>query len=212
MKTMKSVTIDHVMAWKPCGYNSNRCTGDYNRRHVQNLFGDRESLTALDILNHDKVPDADKVWAVIHKEFMTEIQMHEFACDCAEHVLLIMKDVFDSADLCSAIEATRKWIRGEITEGELYVIRNNIVSTLMLTSGTVLMLPSGTVYDLAIVASNVIHATFTQVDPMVIARVVVRESAKIIKSHTWRVTPDTEITGYEWQIQRLNQILEKETD
>lgn len=50
-----------------------------------------------------------------------EMILHEFACRCAEHAL--KRHNCDYPHCYAAIDAKRKWMRGEITDNELYAAR-----------------------------------------------------------------------------------------
>lgn len=52
--------------------------------------------------------------------------LHEFACWCAEQAMLKEREVGHEPDprLWAAIEAKRRWLRGEITDEELAVVRD----------------------------------------------------------------------------------------
>ncbi len=107
---MKTFTIKDIRSWKPCY--------DPNKYLPEDFKGN-----ALDILNHKEIPIADKIWVVCRKEGLSHKILHEFGCRCAELVLDNFEKEFPNDDrLRLAIEYKRKWLRGEITEDELYVI------------------------------------------------------------------------------------------
>ena len=108
---MKQVTIDQVMDWEPCGWNSNGYTVEW----VTELFAGRETLTAADIAALD-IPKEDILWALLHNEFLTDEQMHLLACDYAEAIVHLCGD---DPRPQAAIDAKRAWVRGEINDGEL---------------------------------------------------------------------------------------------
>jgi len=113
---MKAVTVDQVMAWEPCQ--------EYTRERVEALFAGREALTAADIVNLVDIPALDKMFAILHPEFLTEQQAHYLACDFAETALPAFERLFptDTAPRL-AVEAKRAWIRGEISDEELIAAR-----------------------------------------------------------------------------------------
>src|SRR3990167_7169745 len=84
---MSSVTVDDVMAWRPC----------YRRAKVKRLFADRDRLTALDILDLD-IPPQDRLWAVLRDPFMSAPLRTQFAADCAERVLHIYEARYPGDD------------------------------------------------------------------------------------------------------------------
>ena len=118
MSDKKSFTIDDVMSWGPCG-SVDPDDGPYNRGYVTGLFAGRESLTVDDVLDLD-IPDADKLWVVLREPLLTEADLHELACRLAEEVLPIFERAYPNDNRPRlAIEAKRKWLKGEITDDEL---------------------------------------------------------------------------------------------
>ena len=109
---MKSVTIDQVMAWEPCS--------DYPRKLVEELAAGRTEITAPEIVSLE-IPAEDRLWMLLHNEFLTDAQMYELACRFAEAALKKERDAGSEPDVRSwaAIEAKRKWLNGEITDNEL---------------------------------------------------------------------------------------------
>ena len=115
IKVLK-VTVDQVMSWEPCD--------DYTRERVEELFAGRESLSALEITELD-IPAKDIMWAVLCEELLPAEILHKFACRCAEQALIREREAGREPDPCSwaAIKAKRKWLLGEITDGELAAAR-----------------------------------------------------------------------------------------
>ena len=105
---MNKVTIENVMSWHPCA--------EYTKERITELFSGRESLTVLDIIELD-IPAEDRLWAVLREELIPTNILHEFACRCAEEALKSIENP-DKRSI-AAIEAKRKWIKGEITKVEL---------------------------------------------------------------------------------------------
>ena len=104
-KPKKRVTIGHVMAWNPC----------YTLTKVCNVFGKRTTLTAKQIAKL-RIPTEDKVWALLHKELISNTGLEQLACDFAKHVLpLCGKDRRPKA----AIKAKQRWLRGRLSDEEL---------------------------------------------------------------------------------------------
>ncbi len=103
------VTIDQVLAWEPC----------YSAARIEKLFAGRPALSAGDIVAL-KISTEDKIWALLHNEFLADRQMHALACDFAERVAHLSDDPRVSA----AIAAKRAWLRGEITDEELTAARD----------------------------------------------------------------------------------------
>ena len=74
------------------------------------------------MLNLPYVPAQDKLWSVLREEFIKAPILHEFACRYAEYSLSFVASP-DPRSIV-AIEAKRKWLRGEITDAELYAARD----------------------------------------------------------------------------------------
>ena len=110
---MKTVTVEQFMKFRPCWLETTDGRADFAR-----IAAIRDEWTALDVLNLPDVSAADKLWSVLREEFIDAPILHEFACRCAEYALSFV----DNPDPRSiaAIEAKRKWLRGEITNKELY--------------------------------------------------------------------------------------------
>lgn len=109
---MKTVTVEQFKKFAPCWLETAEGRADFAR-----IAAIRDEWTALDVLNLPDVSAADKLWSVLRKEFIDAPILHEFACRCAEYALSFV----DNPDPRSiaAIEAKRKWLRGEITDKEL---------------------------------------------------------------------------------------------
>lgn len=115
----KTVTIDQVMAWEPCGCDDEHDGTNYTRQRVTELFASREMLIPTDIATL-AIPAEDKIWALLHTEFLSEQQMHELACQFAETALPLYEQEYpDDQRPRQAIEAKRAWLRGEIGDHEL---------------------------------------------------------------------------------------------
>tara|TARA_Y100000310_G_scaffold246639_1_gene252016 strand:- start:5600 stop:6316 length:717 start_codon:yes stop_codon:yes gene_type:complete len=110
---MKSCTIEDVMSWDPC-------EADYPESRIQELFGKKEILTAVQILELN-IPIVDQFWAVLRSELIEESILHGFACWCAEQSLQAERAAGRDPDPRSwaAIEAKRKWLASEINDDEL---------------------------------------------------------------------------------------------
>ena len=106
---MRTVTVEQFLAFNPC-YGEERI-----RRIAERTV--KTEFTALDILAIPRIPNEDRLWAVLREELIDAPILHEFACRCAERALAMV----DNPDPRSvtAIEAKRAWLRGEITDNEL---------------------------------------------------------------------------------------------
>ena len=109
---MKTVTVEQFKKFAPCWLETAEGRADFAR-----IAAIRDEWTALDVLNLPDVSAADKLWSVLRKEFIDAPILHEFGCRCAEYALSFV----DNPDPRSiaAIEAKRKWLRGESTDKEL---------------------------------------------------------------------------------------------
>ena len=111
---MKSITLAEFKRFRPCWLED----AD-GAAKLEEIGGRRKRWTALDILDlpSEEVSAEDKLWAVLRPELIDEAILHEFACQCAEEALKLV----DNPDPRSvaAIEAKRKWLRGEITDKKL---------------------------------------------------------------------------------------------
>ena len=109
---MKTVTPEQFKGFGPCWLETAE-----GRKRFARIAAIRDEWTALDVLNLPNVSAADKLWSVLREEFIDAPILHEFACRCAEYALSFV----DNPDPRSiaAIEAKRKWLRGEITDMDL---------------------------------------------------------------------------------------------
>ena len=110
---MKTVTVEQFKSFRPCWLETAE-----GRERFARIAALRNEWTALDVLNLPDVSEQDKLWSVLRKEFIDAPMMHEFACRCAEYALSFVESP-DPRSI-AAIEARRKWLRGEITDAELY--------------------------------------------------------------------------------------------
>lgn len=108
MCQVKKVTYEQFMSFGPC----------YGAERVKEIAGRKKNWTALDVLRLNKVPAEDRLWAVLREEFIDVPILHEFACRCAEDALKLV-DKPDPRSV-AAIVAKRAWLRGDISDGELY--------------------------------------------------------------------------------------------
>ena len=114
---MKTVTVGQFKSFRPCWLETAE-----GRKRFARIAAIRDEWTALDVLNLPNVSAADKLWSVLREEFIDAPILHEFACRCAEYALSFM----DNPDPRSiaAIDAKRKWLRGEIKDKELRAARD----------------------------------------------------------------------------------------
>lgn len=114
---MKTVTPEQFKGFGPCWLEYAA-----GRERFASIAALRAEWTALDVLNLPNVSAVDKLWSVLREEFIDAPILHEFACRCAEYALSFV----DNPDPRSiaAIDAKRKWLRGEITDMELRAARD----------------------------------------------------------------------------------------
>ncbi len=115
---MKTVTLEEFKRFGPCWLE----TPD-GRKKLESIGGRKEAWTALDVLElpEEEVSPEDKLWAVLRPEFVPEETLHEFACRCAEEALKLVENPDPRS--VAAIEAKRRWLRGEIGDEELDAAR-----------------------------------------------------------------------------------------
>ena len=109
---MKTVTPEQFKEFGPCWLE----TAVGRKRYAQ-VAAMRDEWSALDVLALDGVSNTDKLWAVLREEFIDAPVLHEYACRCAEYALTFVREP-DSRSI-AAIEAKRKWLRGEISNDDL---------------------------------------------------------------------------------------------
>lgn len=110
---MKTVTPEEFKEFGPCWLETVE-----GREKFARIAAIRDEWTALDVLNLPDVSAQDKLWSVLREEFIEAPMLHEFACRCAEYALSFVASP-DPRSI-AAIVAKRKWLRGEITDAELY--------------------------------------------------------------------------------------------
>ena len=109
---MKTVTPEEFKEFGPCWLETAEGRAEFAR-----IAAIRKEWTALDVLNLPDVSAEDKLWSVLRDEFIDAPILHEFACRCAEYALTFIANPDPRS--VAAIEAKRKWLRGEITDAEL---------------------------------------------------------------------------------------------
>ena len=113
---MKTVTVEQFRNFGPCWLETVEGRGKFAR-----IAAIKNEWTALDVLNLPDVSAQDKFWSVLREEFIEAPILHEFACRCAEYALSFVESPDPRST--AAIEAKRKWLRGEITDAELAAAR-----------------------------------------------------------------------------------------
>ena len=113
---MKTVTPEQFKEFGPCWLETAA-----GRQRYARVAAMRDEWSALDVLALDGVSNEDKLWAVLREEFIDAPVLHEYACRCAEYALTFVREP-DSRSI-AAIEAKRKWLRGEISNDDLTAAR-----------------------------------------------------------------------------------------
>ena len=114
---MKKVTPEQFKEFGPCWLKTAA-----GRKRYARVAAMRDEWSALDVLALDGVSNEDKLWAVLREEFIDAPVLHEYACRCAEYALTFVREP-DSRSI-AAIEAKRKWLRGEISNDDLTAARD----------------------------------------------------------------------------------------
>lgn len=111
---MKRLTLDQIVALRPCWLDDEKMTAK-----LYEIGARQEEWSALDVLAlpDNEVSAEDKLWLVLRKEFIDEPILHEFACQCAESALALIENP-DPRSI-AAIDAKRKWLKGEIDDNAL---------------------------------------------------------------------------------------------
>ena len=109
---MKTVTPEQFKEFGSCWLKTAA-----GRQRYARVAAMRDEWSALDVLALDGVSNTDKLWAVLREEFIDAPVLHEYACRCAEYALTFVREP-DSRSI-AAIEAKRKWLRGEISNDDL---------------------------------------------------------------------------------------------
>ena len=115
-KELKTVTLDQFKKMGPCWLD------DPDRvAKLDEIGGRKANWTALDVLSLADIDPADRLWAVLHPEFLGDTIMHLFGCYCEEHAL----SKIDNPDplIINAIAAKRAWVAGLETNTGLETAR-----------------------------------------------------------------------------------------
>lgn len=113
---MKTITYEDFVSFKPCWlvFEEER---DKHADQLSRYRAIRDEWSAIDILRLDEVDAEDRLWLVLREELIDAPILHEFACRCADRAIARIGKP-DSRSV-AAIEAKRKWLRGEISDDEL---------------------------------------------------------------------------------------------
>ena len=152
---MKTVTVEQFRKFGPCWLETAE-----GREKFARIAAIRNEWTALDVLNLPDVSVQAKFWSVLREEFIEAPILHEFACRCAEYALSFVESP-DPRSI-AAIEAKRKWLRGEITDAELDAARGEARDA---------------AHDAAMYAARIAARVAAQDAAWVIARVIAQDVA-----------------------------------
>lgn len=115
MENLKTVTYEQFLTFNPCWQEGKAA-------ELARIASARPEWTALDVLSVEGVEAEDKLWAVLREDFLPANLLHEFACRCAERAQEIAGGEPDPRSV-AAIEAKRRWLKGEISGMELDAAR-----------------------------------------------------------------------------------------
>ena len=119
---LTAITVKMIMQWNSCE--------DYSEERVRQLFGDRESVSLLEVCNAEHIPVVDRLWLLLREEIIPAPVLHEFACWCAERALPAWEKRCPGDNRPRlAIEAKRAWLRGGETDEELAAARSAACGT-----------------------------------------------------------------------------------
>ena len=125
---MKTITYEDFVRFNPCWLIDDE-ERDEHADQLARYRAMRDKWTALDILRLDDVNTEDRLWLVLREELIDAPILHEFACRCAEMELSRINK--PDARSVAAIEAKRKWLRGEISDEAIVAARDAELSAAM---------------------------------------------------------------------------------
>ena len=109
---MKTITYEQFLEFDPCYlYDPEK------KALMESIAQRQEHWSAMDILELENIPAADRLWAVLREELIDAPILHELACRCAERALSRVENP-DPRSL-RAIEVKRAWLRGKATDEKL---------------------------------------------------------------------------------------------
>lgn len=109
---LPTVTYEQFLDFDPCWLDD-----EEKAAQLKEIGSRKEKWSAVDVLRLVEVSVDDRMWSVLREDFLPANLLHEYACRCADYAL----SKIDNPDPRSirAVEAKRKWLRGEITDEEL---------------------------------------------------------------------------------------------
>lgn len=126
---MKTVSEEKFRRFGPCWLETRE-----GRERFAKVAALRDEWTAYDVLALPDVSIEDKLWSVLREEFIDAPVLHEYACRCTEYALSLINNP-DTRSV-AAIEAKRKWLRGEIDDSALAAAQANARAAAMDAAST----------------------------------------------------------------------------
>lgn len=117
---MKTITYEDFVSFNPCWLTDEEERNEHGEQ-LARYRAMRDKWSALDILRLDDVDAGDRLWLVLREELIDAPILHEFGCRCAERALARI-DKSDARSV-AAIEAKRRWLRGEISDDAMIAAR-----------------------------------------------------------------------------------------
>lgn len=118
---MKTITYEDFVSFNPC-WLTDREIMIKHAAQLARYRAMRDKWSAIDILQLDEVEAEDRLWLVLREELIDAPILHEFGCRCAERALARINK--PDARSVAAIEAKRRWLRGEVPDEALLAARN----------------------------------------------------------------------------------------
>ena len=115
------VTPEQFKDFGPCWLETRE-----GRARFRRVAAQRAKWNALDVLDLADVDAFDRLWAVLRGEFLPKMLLHEFACRSAEWALSLVEN--PDARSIEAIQAKRRWMAGDATDGELGLARGSAMA------------------------------------------------------------------------------------
>ena len=111
---MKKITVEQVLALKPCE--------EYTPERLHDLMA--EPMTPLEICDLDSVPVLDRMWVLLRLGVIDDRNLRLLACKWAERVLPIFEQAYPDDDRPrNAIAVSRRFANGDASKEELSAAR-----------------------------------------------------------------------------------------
>ena len=113
---MKKITVEQVLALKPCE--------EYTPERLHDLMA--EPVTPLEICDLDSVPVLDRMWVLLRLGVIDDRNLRLLACKWAERVLPIFEKAYPDDDRPrNAIAVSRRFANGDASKEELAAAKND---------------------------------------------------------------------------------------